>query len=154
MGLVGFETRKAFTKRLTRRANRLGIQNVELIRGDARKLLPVLFEPKSISAVHVQFPDPWWKKRHQRRRLIDGYFVTLVHNLLAPGGLVFLRTDVLDYGRTMMETFEDGTHRFENVAGQGSFIDDDGLGVPSNRERRYLAAGTPVYRLVYKSSNF
>ena len=148
--LVGIEFRAKLAYGLRRKVERSGLKNVVVLQGDARRLLPLLFAPGSIARVHVQFPDPWWKKRHAKRRLVDPAFVTLLYGLLAPGGRVYLRTDILEYGRRMIEVFEDGSGRFENVEGPGAFCLDDGLGVPSNRERRYLASGTPVYRLVYR----
>ncbi len=152
LNLVGFEVRAAFVSRVAARIERLGLRNVAVLRGDARRLLPVLFGPESIRAVHIQFPDPWWKKRHHRRRLVNPPFVTLLHRLVEPGGLVYLRTDVLAYGREMLATFEDGSGRFENTEGAGTFAAHDPLGVTSNRERHYLASGDPVHRLTYRRS--
>ncbi|RMG18742.1 MAG: tRNA (guanosine(46)-N7)-methyltransferase TrmB [Deltaproteobacteria bacterium] len=148
--LVGIEFRPKLAYGLRRKLDRAGIGNAIVLRGDARRLLPMLFAPGSVAAVHIQFPDPWWKKRHHKRRLVDAELVTLLHGLLGDGGRVYLRTDILEYARQMIRCFEDGTGRFENVEGPGTFAFDDGLGVPSNRERRYLDAGTPVYRLVYR----
>jgi tRNA (guanine-N7-)-methyltransferase len=147
--LVALEIRAKLAAHVARRAERLGLRNVAVIRGDARRRLPTLFAPGRIHAFHIQFPDPWWKKRHHKRRLVDDELTTLLHRLLVPGGRVYLRTDVLAYGRAMVAAFEDGSGRFENLEAPGAFAADDGLGVPSNRERRYLATGTPVYRLVY-----
>jgi tRNA (guanine-N7-)-methyltransferase len=55
-----------------------------VINGDARILAPRLFRAGSLAALHVHFPDPWWKRRHQRRRLVDDRMSTLL-GLLAPG---------------------------------------------------------------------
>ncbi len=148
--LVGLEFRAKLAAGAVRKAERRALGNVLAMRGDARRLLPTLFTPGSVDAFHVQFPDPWWKKRHHKRRLVDPPMVRMMGVLLRPGGRVYLRTDILDYARAMIEAFEDGAAPFENRSGPGTFTADDGLGVPSNRERRYLATGTPVYRLVYE----
>lgn len=149
---VGLEIRTKLGLDLQRKADNAGLTNLRSYVGDARLIVPTLFAPGSLRAVHIQFPDPWWKKRHLRRRLVDRGLVNLLHLVLAPRGTLYLRTDILDYGRAMVETLEDGTGRFENLHGAGQFAHDDGLGIPSNRERRYLASGTPVYRLVYRRS--
>lgn len=150
LGLVGFEIRTLLARKVAGQARRAGLERVVALKGDARRMLPTLFAPGSVQAFHVQFPDPWWKKRHHKRRLVDPPMVALFARLLAPGGEVHLRTDILDYARAMIETFEDGSGRFENRSGAGRFAAEDVLGQPSNRERRYLASGTPVYRLDYR----
>ncbi len=147
---VAIEIRRKLAEGLARKAERRGLSNLVSLHGDARQLLPVLFAPERLQAIHVLFPDPWWKKRHHKRRLVDTAFAHLAHLLLVPGGLLYLRTDILDYARAMIATFEDGSGRFENLHGPACFARDDGLPFPSNRERRYLASGTPVYRLVYR----
>ncbi|MDF1564783.1 MAG: tRNA (guanosine(46)-N7)-methyltransferase TrmB [Deltaproteobacteria bacterium] len=147
---VGLEIKNKLGLALQRKADRAGLTNLRAYVGDARIIVPTLFAPGSLRAVHIQFPDPWWKKRHHKRRLVDAMMVDLLHLALEESGRVYLRTDILDYGRAMVESFEDGSGRFENLHGEGRFALDDGLGIPSNRERRYLASGTPVYRLVYQ----
>ncbi len=149
---VGIEIRTKLGLALQQKADRAGLENLVSLVGDARQIVPTLFAPASLKAVHIQFPDPWWKKRHLKRRLVDAQLVDLLHLVLEPEGRIYLRTDILDYGRAMVETLEDGSGRFENLHGEGHFAHDDGLGIPSNRERRYLASGTPVYRLVYQRS--
>ena len=150
LNVVGIEFRPKLAYQVADRIARQGRTNLMALRGDAKRHLPTLFAPGSVQAFHVQFPDPWWKKRHHKRRLVDTELATLFHTLLRPKGRVYLRTDVLDYGRAMIETFEAGAPPFLNLEGPRAFTADDGLGVPSNRERRYLANGTPVYRLVYE----
>ncbi len=152
IGLVGFEIRRFLVEHVERRAKKLGLENIAVLRGDARRLLPALFGARQLQAVHILFPDPWWKKRHKRRRLVDGSFVRLLHGLLEPGGTVQLRTDVLEYGEAMISTFEDGSGLFQNLEAPRSFSHENPLSVPSNRERRYLEAGTPVYRLLYRKA--
>jgi tRNA (guanine-N7-)-methyltransferase len=93
----------------------------------------------------VHFPDPWWKRRHERRRLVDDGMSTLLYRLLRPGGLLDLRTDVERYAVEAAERLE--AEGFVNEAGQGAFSAPPPGEIPSTREKRYLASGQRVWRL-------
>jgi tRNA (guanine-N7-)-methyltransferase len=143
--LVAIEQRKAFAAALTAKAGVRGHDNLVVVHGDARILAPRLFRPGSLAAIHVHFPDPWWKRRHHRRRLVDDGMSGLLLRLLAPGGLLDVRTDVARYGRDAVARLEETG--FVNEAGPGRFCEPEADEIPSTREKRYLASGTPVYRL-------
>ncbi|MEI7705604.1 MAG: tRNA (guanine-N7)-methyltransferase [Deltaproteobacteria bacterium] len=143
--LVAVEQRKKFASDLRERAERRGHRGLVVLTGDARLLAPRLFPAGSLAAVHVHFPDPWWKRRHERRRLVDDGMSTLILRLLRPGGLLDFRTDVERYARDAVERLEQAG--FENLAGAGRFAERDPDEIPSTREKRYLATGQPVWRL-------
>jgi tRNA (guanine-N7-)-methyltransferase len=143
--LVAVEQRKKFAADLRDRASSRGLQNLLVLTGDARLLAPRLFPEGSLSAVHVHFPDPWWKRRHVRRRLVDDGMSTLILRLLRPGGLLDFRTDVERYARDAVVRLEEAG--FENAAGAGNFAERSPDEIPSTREKRYLATGQPVWRL-------
>ncbi len=143
--LVAIEQRRKFAADLAAKAARRGHANLVVIHGDARVLAPRLFAAGSLAAVHVHFPDPWWKRRHVRRRLVDDDTSILLLRLLAPGGLLDLRTDVERYAREALVRLE--AAGFENEAGPGRFADPAPDELPSTREKRYLATGQPVWRL-------
>src|SRR3954454_23767275 len=86
--LVLVETRRSDCELIRARAARRGLGNLIVLQGDAKLLLPRLFPPGSLAAVHVQFPDPWWKNRHHKRRMVDVGFAAQMRSLLAPGGMV------------------------------------------------------------------
>jgi tRNA (guanine-N7-)-methyltransferase len=143
--LVAVEQRKKFAADLRDRASSRGLRNLVVLTGDARLLAPRLFREGSLSAVHVHFPDPWWKRRHVRRRLVDDGMSTLILRLLRPGGLLDFRTDVERYARDAVVRLEEAG--FQNAAGTGSFAERARDEIPSTREKRYLATGQPVWRL-------
>jgi tRNA (guanine-N7-)-methyltransferase len=143
--LVAVEQRKKFAADLRERASARGHRNLVVLTGDARLLAPRLFPEGSLSAVHVHFPDPWWKRRHERRRLVDDGMSTLILRLLRPGGLLDFRTDVERYARDAVVRLEEAG--FENALGPGRFAERDPDEIPSTREKRYLATGQPVWRL-------
>lgn len=143
--LVAVEQRRKFAADLAERARRRSLGNLVVLNGDARILAPRLFREGALGAVHVHFPDPWWKRRHVRRRLVDDGMSTLLLRLLRPGGLLDFRTDVERYAREAVERLEEAG--FENAAGPGRFADREEGEIPSTREKRYLATGQPVWRL-------
>ncbi len=143
--LVAVEQRRKFAADLAEKAGRRGLSNLVVIQGDARLLAPRLFPAASLAAIHVHFPDPWWKRRHARRRLVDEDLSVLLLGLLRPGGLLDFRTDVEEYARGAVVRLEEAG--FANESGPGRFADRPEGEVPSTREKRYLATGAPVWRL-------
>lgn len=84
------------------RAAALGVTNLRLLRGDAVTFLAEHVEPDSLAGARIFFPDPWPKKRHHKRRLIQPGFVSLLAGRLAPGATLHLATDWADYAEQMM----------------------------------------------------
>lgn len=141
--LVAIEQRRAFAAALAQKAEERGHENLIVLCGDARLLAPRLFRKKTLAAIHVHFPDPWWKRRHKRRRLVDDGMSKLFFNLLAPGGRLDFRTDVEEYAASASAQFL--SVGFESEARAGTFTGQDEI--PSTREKRFLVSGEPVYRL-------
>ena len=143
LDLVCIETRRADCDLIRERAGKRGLTNLVVLQGDAKLLLPRLFPSGALSALHVQFPDPWWKKRHRKRRMVDAELAVRMRTLLRTGGTVDFRTDVPAYAQAALEVWE-GTG-FENAAGKGKLWTEPPA-VLSTRERRYLKTGQPVFR--------
>jgi len=141
---VAFEWRKKFAREVQHRASTRGLTNIKVIEADAREEIPRLFTQGSLSAVHLQFPDPWWKRAHQKRAILSPDFTRLLYELCTPGAAFDLRTDVEDRARRMLATLEEAG--FQNPLGPGAFHPYDPEEVPSAREKRYLVSGQPVYR--------
>jgi tRNA (guanine-N7-)-methyltransferase len=81
------------------------LQNLRVIRHDAVEVLERMIGEGALAAIHVFFPDPWPKKRHHKRRLVQPAFVSLMRSKLAPGGSVHLATDWAEYAEQMAEVF-------------------------------------------------
>jgi tRNA (guanine-N7-)-methyltransferase len=142
LDLVLIETRRSDCELIRSRAARRGLGNLLVLQGDAKLLLPRLFRPGALSAVHVQFPDPWWKKRHHKRRMVDADLAAQLRSLLAPAGLVDFRTDVPGYAREAARTWIEAG--FEPLP-------DEEPEVLSTRERRYAITGQPVFRARFRN---
>ena len=144
VGYVAIEWRKKYAREVEHRARQGGLHNLRVVEADARAVVPRLFGPGSLDAIHFQFPDPWWKRAHRKRGILTPDFCAVLFRLAAPGGLFDLRTDVEARGREMLANLEEaGWH---NPLGGGVFHPPEPDEVPSSRERRYLASSEPVYR--------
>ncbi|MFQ5767162.1 MAG: tRNA (guanosine(46)-N7)-methyltransferase TrmB, partial [Acidobacteriota bacterium] len=93
---LGIERAHRFYRVALARTEKRGLQNLKLVRGDARELLANI-PASSLRAVHVLFPDPWPKRRHRKRRLFREEFVQGVVRVLAEGGFLNLATDHTEY---------------------------------------------------------
>jgi tRNA (guanine-N7-)-methyltransferase len=142
VNLVAIESRRSDCELIRGRAQRRGLRNLCVVQGDAKLLLPRFFRAGELSAVHIQFPDPWWKTRHHKRRMIDVEMAALLRKLLRTGGEVDFRTDVPAYFREASQTWvEAGFEPLPEAAPE----------VLSTRERRYAVTGQPVFRARYRN---
>lgn len=83
------------------------LTNLRLLRGDAVVVLEDLVAPRSLAGLRVFYPDPWPKRRHHKRRLVQPETVALMASRLAPGAILHLATDVADYAEQMLEVTDD-----------------------------------------------
>ena len=81
------------------------LQNVRVVRADAAEALPRMFADGALACARIFFPDPWQKKRHHKRRLVNADFLAVLAKKIAPGGFVHAATDWADYARQMRECF-------------------------------------------------
>ena len=100
---IGVEVHPPGVGALLKRIGELGLTNLRLICHDAVDVLEQMIEPASLAGVHVFFPDPWHKKRHHKRRLMQADFVRLLASRIAPGGYLHCATDWQPYAGQMLE---------------------------------------------------
>lgn len=100
---IGVEVHPPGVGALLQRIEERGLTNLRLVRHDAVEVLGQMVAPASLAGVHVFFPDPWHKKRHHKRRLIQPGFVALLAGRLAPGGYLHCATDWQPYAEQMLE---------------------------------------------------
>ncbi|MCC7098149.1 MAG: tRNA (guanosine(46)-N7)-methyltransferase TrmB, partial [Rubrivivax sp.] len=100
---LGVEVHEPGVGALLRRIGEMGLANLRIVRHDAVEVLQQMIAPDSLAAVHVFFPDPWPKKRHHKRRLIQPPLVALIASRLAPGGVLHCATDWEPYAEQMLQ---------------------------------------------------
>ncbi|MFE0377538.1 tRNA (guanosine(46)-N7)-methyltransferase TrmB [Streptomyces inhibens] len=102
-GILGCDVHTPGQGNLLGLAERNGLSNIRVANGDAIILLREMLAPASLAGLRVFFPDPWPKKRHHKRRLIQPEFIALATTRLAPGALVHCATDWEPYAEQMLE---------------------------------------------------
>jgi tRNA (guanine-N7-)-methyltransferase len=141
-GFLGVEMAGSYYHLAQRRMRRRRLSNIVLVHGEALYLLSVVLPRRFASAVHVYFPDPWPKVRHQKRRLFDTETIDLVLDLLADGGRLCFATDFLEYGEVVKGILE-SYPAVEVVEVTGPWAD----GARTNYEAKYEREGRPILRL-------
>ena len=99
---IGIEVHPPGVGALLQRIEEAGLSNLRLVQHDAVEVLEAMIAPASLAGVHVFFPDPWHKKKHHKRRLIQPVFVALLASRLAPGGWLHCATDWQPYAEQML----------------------------------------------------
>jgi tRNA (guanine-N(7)-)-methyltransferase len=132
------------SRMLAVRCGHAGLSNLRTVRMDARTLVNLMLEPQSVSTYHIYFPDPWPKGRHHKHRLFTPWLVASLHRTLAPDGMLYVATDVADYGRNIFALLDAAgwTLTGEPVPG----CDRTGFG------RKFAAGGKPVHARAYRKN--
>ena len=143
---LGVERLLGRLRKLDRKGQRAGLTNLRLMRIEASYFLEFLLPLASVEALHIYFPDPWPKRRHRKNRLVNERFPELVARVLAPAGVVYLRTDDEDYFGQMLEVFA-ADKRF-------AFMEtpNDLAVVVTDFERGFQARGVATRRAAYRVS--
>ena len=139
---LGIEIAGEYFRLVARRIARRRLANVVLLAGDAQYLAGTILPRGFARAVHVYFPDPWPKTRHQRRRLFAPESLDLVQGLLAPAGRLYFATDFLAYGEEVRQLLE--SHPGATVTVHDTPWPD---GARTNYEAKYIVEGRPILRL-------
>jgi tRNA (guanine-N7-)-methyltransferase len=106
---IGVERLGGRIRKLDRKGRRAGLTNLRGVRIESSYFMQYLLPPKSVTALHIYFPDPWPKRKHLKNRFINELFLEIAERVLVPGGIVYLRTDHEDYFEQMTTVFAAGT---------------------------------------------
>jgi tRNA (guanine-N7-)-methyltransferase len=132
-------------------AEREGLTNVRVANGDAFILLREMLPPESLSGIRVYFPDPWPKKRHHKRRLIQPEFLDLAATRMAPGAVLHCATDWEPYAERMLEVLS-AHGSFQNTAPGGGFAERPAFRPLTRFESQGLDKGHVVRDLLFRRS--
>ncbi len=145
---LGIEVHRPGVGRLLMRIAETGITNLRIIRHDAVEVMDQCLDDGSLEAVYLFFPDPWHKRRHRKRRILQPEFVSRLARVIRPGGLFHAATDWEDYAEYMMSVLT-ASADFENCAGKGTFAPCPDYRSPTRFEQRGQRLGHGVRELVF-----
>ena len=145
---LGIEVYPAGVARLMMDAAAAKLDNLKIIQHDAAEVFAKGLPSETLHKVLILFPDPWPKKRHHKRRLVQAGFMSLVVSRLRLGGRIHLATDWREYAVAMMEVME-GLGGVKNLSGAGRYWSDPER--PATKfERRGQTLGHEIYDLLYE----
>jgi tRNA (guanine-N7-)-methyltransferase len=145
VNFFGIEIERKYQLFTANRLAKRGLRNVRVACADARAFLRDFVPPGSVRAVHVYFPDPWWKKRHHKRRLFTQDFAAACAAVLKEGGKLEVMSDVEEYFGIITELLA-RQPRLEKLP-PGEAQED----YRTNFERKYRLAGKPIYGATYQA---
>jgi tRNA (guanine-N7-)-methyltransferase len=148
---LGIEIAAKYARFAAARLAKQGLSNAVVIHGDAQRLFAELLSDASLAAVHVYFPDPWWKKRHQKRRVMNERFVGNVARTLVAGGSVHFWTDVRERFDDTLELIARET-RLVGPLEVAERPAQHPLDYRTHFERRMRLGEQPVYRAEFRKS--
>ena len=146
---VGVEVHKPGVGRLMNEAKKAGVTNLRVICEDAVEVLSDGLGPQSLEGVQIYFPDPWHKKRHHKRRLVQLKFINLIAHRVRLGGFCHLATDWAPYAEWMVEMFSQ-TAAWHNTSENGDFVPRPARRPITKFETRGERLGHEVFDLVYE----
>lgn len=146
---IGIEVHGPGVGRLMNALAARNASNVRLYRHDAVEVLEHEVAPGSLDEARVWFPDPWHKKRHNKRRLIQPDFVALLATRMRPGGLLHLATDWQPYAEHMLAVLE-AAPDWRNELGPNQYAEKPAWRIETHFERRGMKLGHGVWDLLYR----
>lgn len=145
-GFLGIEWANKICRYAADRMVRWGVTNVRLMRADAAHLVAHNLPAKSLTILHIYHPDPWPKKRHHKRRLIQPPFIAAAVNALVPGGRIAIQTDHAEYFQQIKQVVAAEPRLIEVPFDVPEAGVQEGR-VSTNYEIKYLREGRPIYQL-------
>jgi tRNA (guanine-N7-)-methyltransferase len=147
---LGIEVHRPGVGHLLMLAEKAGLANLRASSHDAVEVLREQISPGALDEVLVLFPDPWHKKRHHKRRLIQPPFVELIASRLRPGGVLRLATDWEEYALQMLEVLDGASNRFANLSPTGDWMPRPDERAPTRFEKRGARLGHGVWDLGFR----
>ncbi len=146
---VGVEIRRELVEATNADCARRGLRNVRLVFANISVDLPRLFAPGSVRRFFLNFPDPWFKSRQHKRRVINPELVAELARALQPGGELYVMTDIFALALDAMAALETSP-AYASASGAWTFARHNPYGAKSRRERQCEQEGAPIWRLLYR----
>lgn len=151
LNFIGIEVHAPGVGHLIHHAQKNAVQNLKVIRHDAVEVLKHQLADDSVNRFQLYFPDPWQKKRHHKRRIMNPEFIHLIQQKLKTGGIFHMATDWQDYADQMLEQMEQAAG-FINTSGSGNFCSSTTERYETKFERRGIKLGHRVWDLIYSKT--
>lgn len=151
VNFLGIEIRQPLVELANQDRDNLNLTNLHYLFSNINSSAAVLLESlpqNSLQTISVQFPDPWFKKKHRKRRVIQPDLVKILVNYLAEGGEIFLQSDIEEVAREMRDRFA-ADKRLTQQHSQ-TWLETNPFPVATERELYVLEQGFPVYRVLFK----
>jgi tRNA (guanine-N7-)-methyltransferase len=142
---LGIEIAAKYARFAASRLAIRGATNGKVVHGDAVRIFRERLMEESIESVHVYFPDPWWKRRHRKRRVMHAEFLRDVERVLRPGGVLHFWTDVAEYYEATLDLIRQTT-RLDGPVIPTERPSEHDLDYQTHFERRMRLHAVPVYR--------
>ncbi len=147
---LGVEILAKYAAHAAGRIHRSGVRNARMASGNAEPLFAGRIEPGTLEAVHVYFPDPWWKKRHRKRRVLNQTSIPNYSRSIRVGGRLHFWTDVLDYFEETIEMIAEIAPELGVPIPEEQAESTHDLDYRTHFERRSRIHRIPVYRVRYE----
>lgn len=148
---IGIEVHRPGVGWFLNAIHEVGLKNIRVMTDDAVTILKQMIPDNSLDTIQIYFPDPWPKKRHHKRRIIQPDFIALLHAKLKSEGILHLATDWKPYAEWMMEMLT-ATKEFNNIAGEKQYSKRPAWRPISKFERRGTKLGHEVFDLIFHKS--
>lgn len=148
---LGIENDRGLQLYVANRIAKRHLKNAKLACGDAARLLADYIPPASLQAIHVYFPDPWWKKRHRKRRVFTSIFVANCAKALRSSGELAFATDVAEYFQIIFDLVSQ-QREFKAVEARRVETTETENPPQTNFEKKALQQGRPIWRASFRRS--
>lgn len=147
VNFIGVEWSPKYAAIGASRLEKQKFENVRIYVADAKRLIPA-FDDKTFQGAHIYFPDPWWKRRHKKRRMVEPFVIGELARVLADHGSLSLATDVEEYFAVMLGVVA-ADARFRRLGDPLANDPTHDLDYLTHFERRYRQRGQPVFRALF-----
>lgn len=147
---LGLEIREPIVDQALEWRDEAGLRNLHYIFCNVSNSLdPILasLTPGTLARVSIQFPDPWFKRKHQKRRVVQPEIVATLAEFMNSGAIVFLQSDILEVAKKMVDRFAESP-RF--VREGSDWLPENPLPIPTERELMVMSFGDPIYRAIFR----
>lgn len=149
---LGIEIRRQLVDLANQERDQLGLTNLHYLFGNMNSSAKILLEslPENrLKTISIQFPDPWFKKKHNKRRVVQPELVSLLVDYLGSEGKIFLQSDIKEVGEEMRDRFSANSNLIQQ---HPDWLATNPLNVPTERELYVLGQNLPVYRVLFEKS--